>query len=193
MLTRSYFYLTQLQLCCVQWKYTNPFSCREYKVLGWYLLLSLISYKLNTTMWSSVRWSPVQPLSHVQLFATPWTTACQASLSIANFWSLLKLMSIELVMPFSHLILCHPLLILPSIFPSIRVFYNDSVPYIRWSKYWRFSFNINPSNEYSGRCAIKSIYWILGLPGGPGVEALRSQCWGFGFHPVRKLGPTCCN
>ena len=92
----------------------------------------------------------VQSLSHVRLFATPWTAARQASLSITNSWSLLKLMSIESVMPSNHLILCHPLLLLPSIFPSIRVFSNESVLCIRWPKYWSFSFSISPSKEYSG-------------------------------------------
>ena len=82
--------------------------------------------------------------------ATPWTAACQASLSITNSWSLLRLMSIESVMPSNHLILCRPLLLLPSIFPSIRVFSNKSSLHIRWPKYWSFSFNISPSNEYSG-------------------------------------------
>ena len=91
----------------------------------------------------------VQSLSRVQLFATPWTTACQASLSITNSWSLLTLMSIELVMPSNHLILCHPLLLPPSVFPSIRVFANKSALRIRWPKYWSFSFNISPSNEHS--------------------------------------------
>ena len=81
---------------------------------------------------------------------TPWTAARQASASITNSWSLLKLMSIELVMPSNHLILSFPLLLLPSIFSSIRVFSNESVPYIRWPKYWSFSFSISPSNEYSG-------------------------------------------
>ena len=85
-------------------------------------------------------------LSHVQLFATPWTTARQASLSITNSCSLLTFMSIELVMPFKHLILCHPLLLMPSIFPSIRVLSNESVRRIRWPKYWPFSFSISPSN-----------------------------------------------
>ena len=80
----------------------------------------------------------------------PWTAARQASLSITNFWSLLKLMSIRLVMPSNHLILCHPLLLLPSIFPSIRVFSNESGLCIRWPKYWSFSFNISPSNEHPG-------------------------------------------
>ena len=94
--------------------------------------------------------SSVQLLSCVQLFAIPWTATCQASLSITNSWSLLKLMSIKLVMPSIHVILCHPLLFLPSIFPSIRVFSNESVLHIRWPKYWSFSFSISPSNEYSG-------------------------------------------
>ena len=93
--------------------------------------------------------SSVQSFSCIQLFATPWTAARQASLSITNSWSLLKLMSIELVMPSNHLILCCPFL-LPLIFPSIRVFSNKSVLCIRWPKYWSFSFNINPSNEHSG-------------------------------------------
>ena len=94
--------------------------------------------------------SSIQSLSRVRLFATPWTAARQASLSITNSRSLLKLMSIESVMPSNHLILCRPLLLLPSIFPSIRVFSNESAPRIRWPKYWSFSFSISPSNEYSG-------------------------------------------
>ena len=93
------------------------------------------------------QFSSLQSLSHVQLFATLWTAACQASLSITNSRSLLKLMSIESVMPSNHLILCCPLILLPSIFPSSRVFSNESVLHIRWSKYWSFSFNISPSNE----------------------------------------------
>ena len=94
--------------------------------------------------------SSVQPLSHVWLFATPRTAACQASLSITNSRSLLNIMSIESVMPFNHLILCHPLLLLPSIFPSIRGFSNESVLHKRWPKYWSFSFNISPSIEHPG-------------------------------------------
>ena len=88
----------------------------------------------------------VQSLSHVGLFATPWVAARQASLSFTTSWSLLKLMSIESVMPSNHLILCRPLLFLPSIFPSIRIFSNELVPHIRWPKYWSFSFSISPSN-----------------------------------------------
>ena len=92
----------------------------------------------------------VQSLSRVRLFATLWTAARQASLSITNSQNLPKLMSVELVMPSNHLILCRPLLLLPSISPSIRVFSNESVLHIRWPKYWSFSFSISPSSEYSG-------------------------------------------
>ena len=100
----------------------------------------------------------VQLLSYVWLFATLWTAACQASLSITNSRSLLKLMFIELVLPSNHLILCHPLLLPPSIFPSIRVFSNESL-HIRWPKYWNFSFNISPSKEYSGLISFR-MNWL---------------------------------
>ena len=110
-------------------------------------------------MFSSVQFTLIHSLSHVRLFATTWTTACQDSLSINNSPSLLKLMSIELVMLSKHLILCRPLLLLPSIFPSIRVFSNESVLCIRWPKYWSFSFSINPSNEYSGLISFR-IDWL---------------------------------
>ena len=92
----------------------------------------------------------VQSLSCVQVFVTPWTAALQASLSITNSWSSPKLMSIESVMPSNHLILCRPLLFLPLIFPSIRIFSNESALHIRWSKDWSFSLNISPSNEHPG-------------------------------------------
>ena len=98
----------------------------------------------------SVQFSSIQSLSRVRLFGTPWTAKHQASLSITNSQSLLKLMCIKLVMPSNHLILCHPLLLLPSIFPSIRVFSSESVLRIMWPKYWSFSFTISPCNEYSG-------------------------------------------
>ena len=91
----------------------------------------------------------IQLVSRAQLFVTPWIAACQASLAFTVSQSLLKLMSIESVIPFNHFILCHPLLLLPSIFPSIRVFSNESALHIRWPKYWSFSFSISPSNEYS--------------------------------------------
>ena len=110
---------------------------------------------LTLNVWISfprLQFSSVQPLSCVQLFVTPWTAACQASLSVTNSQSLLKLTSIKLVMPSNHLLL-------PSIFPSIRVFFNESVLHIRWPKYWSFSFSINPSSEYSGLISFR-IYWF---------------------------------
>ena len=106
-----------------------------------------------------IQFSSVQLLNHVRLFAIPWTSASQASLSITNFWSLLKLMSIESVMPSKHLILRCPLLLTSSIFPSIRVFSSESVLHIRWPKFWSFSFSIHPSNEYSGLISFR-IDWL---------------------------------
>ena len=107
--------------------------------------------KCISTLWfSSIQFSSV---------AHPWTAACQAALSTTTSWNLLKLMSVELVMPFNHLILCRPLLLLPSIFPSIRVFSNESVLCIRWPKYWSFNFSISPSSEYSGLISFR-IYWL---------------------------------
>ena len=120
---------------------------------GWHFALvsmPLVSSHLESAQFSSV-------LSHVWLFVTP-STACQASLSVTNSWSLIKLMSIELVMSSNHLI-CHPLLLLPSIFPSIKVFSKESVLCIRWPKYWSFSFIIRPSNEYSGLISFR-IDWF---------------------------------
>ena len=116
--------------------------------------LYIFSYPLPSNRMQSYftffQFSSVQSLSRVRLFATPWTIACQASLSITNSWSLLKLMSIEAVMPSNHLILYHPLLLPCSIIPNIRVFSNEWVLHIRWPKYWSFSFSNSPSNEYSG-------------------------------------------
>ena len=106
-----------------------------------------------------IKFSSVQSLSHIWLFVTPGTAARQASLSITNSRSLLKLMSIKSVIPSNHLILCHPLLLLPSIFPSIRVFSIESVLRIRWPKYWSFSFSISPSNEYSELTSFR-IDWL---------------------------------
>ena len=105
--------------------------------------------------------SSVQSLSRVRLFATPWITACQASLSITNSQSSLKLMSFELVMPSSHLILCRPLLLLPPIPPRIRVFSNESAHRMRWSKYWSFSFSIIPSNEHPGLISFRMDWFDL--------------------------------
>ena len=126
----------------------SPFSSkmtRVHQTLQFVFFVNLLGYSVQFFLFSSV-----QPLSHVQLFATPWTAARQASLSITNSWSLLKLTSIESVMPSNHLILCCLLLLPPSIFPNIRVFSNESVFHIRWPKYWSFSFSISPSNDYSG-------------------------------------------
>ena len=113
---------------------------RYYSVLGWIDLWHKDSFWKNS----------VQSLSPVQLFETPWTVACQATLSITNSWSAPKPTSIESVMPSNHLILCHPLLLLPSISPSIRVFSNESALHIRWPNYWSFSFNISPTSEHPG-------------------------------------------
>ena len=123
-----------------------------------YVIVSHYAYGLNqflhiilsTFTLCFMLFSSVQLLSHVRLFATPWTAACQASVSITNSWSPPKPMSVELVIPSNHLILCRPLLLLPSIFPSIRVFSNESALRIRWPKYWSFSFKISPSNEHPG-------------------------------------------
>ena len=116
----------------------------------------------------------VQSLSHVWLFATPWTVAHQASLSITNSQSLLKLMSVESVMPSNRLIFCHLLLLLLSVFPSIRVFFNESVLHIRWPKYWSFSFSISPSSEYSGLISFR-IDWF-NLPAAQGtLKSLLQQ------------------
>ena len=126
---------------------------------------------MHTASWSEVSmsdcfWRVVQLLSHVQLFVTPWTVALQASLSFTISWSLLKLMSIESMVPSNHLILFHPLLLLPSVFPSIKVFYNVLAVGIKWPKYWSFSFSISPSNEYPGLISFR-IDWFdfIAIPG----------------------------
>ena len=121
---------------------------------------SFLIVKISNCVWISpfIHLSSVQS-SRVWLFVTPQTAALQASLSITNSWSLLKLMPITSVMSSNYLILCHPLLLLPSIFPSIRVFSNESVLPIRWPKYWNFSFSISPSNEYSGMISFR-IDWL---------------------------------
>ena len=108
----------------------------------------------------------VQSLSHVRFSATPWTAACQASLSFTISHSLLKLMFIELVMTSNYLVLCHPLLLLPSIFPRIWIFSNESALHIKWPKYWSFSFSISPSNEYSGLISFRTDWLdLLAVPG----------------------------
>ena len=120
-----------------------------------------------------VQFSSLQSLSCVRLFVTPWTAVCQPSLTITNPQIMLKLMFIELVMPSNHLILCHPLLLLPSIFPNIRVFSNESVLLIRWPKNWSFSFSISPSNEYSGLISFR-MGW-LDLLAGEGLSRVFSN------------------
>ena len=138
-----------------------------------------------------MKFSSVQSLSRVQLFVTPWTAARQASLSITNSRSLLKLMSIESVMPSSHLILCHPLLLPPSIFPSIRVFSTESVLCIRWPKYWSFSFRISLSYEYSGLISFR-MDWLdlLAVQGTlksllqPQVKSINSSSLSFLYCPA---------
>ena len=120
--------------------------------------------------------SSVQSLSHAQLFATPWITAHQASLSITNSWSSLRLMSIESVMLSSHLILCHPLLLLPPIPPSIRVFSNESTLGMRWPKYWSFSFSIIPSKEIPGLISFR-MDWLDLLAVQRTLKSLLLCCW----------------
>ena len=115
----------------------------------------------GSPMEHSVHFSSVQSLSRVRLFATPWTAARQSSLSITNSQSLLKLMSIKSVMPSNHLVLCHSIFLLTSIFPSIRVFSNESVLHNRWPKYWSFSFSISPSSEYSGLISFRMEWFDL--------------------------------
>ena len=148
------------------------------------------------------QFSSYQLLSSIRLFGTPWTAACQASLSITNSWSLPKLMSIELVLPSNHLILRHPFLLLPSIFPSIRVFYNESVLCIRWPKYWSFSFSMSPSFECSGLISF-SMDWLYLLAVQGALQSLLQhhsskasilQCSAFFVaqlsHPYMTTGTT---
>ena len=125
------------------------------------MLVSIICFHLYLRFHISVGYIEQLsvPFSCVQLFATQWIAARQASLSLTNSWSSLRLTSIESVMPYSHLILCHPLLLLPSIFPSIRVFSSKSALRIRWPKFWNFSFSINPSNEHPGLISFK-MHWL---------------------------------
>ena len=126
-----------------------------------YLGSPTIYKSLSKSIHHEIQFSSVQLFSHVRLFATPWTAASQASLSITNFRSSPKLMSIESAMPSNHLILGHPLLLLPSIFRSIRVFSNESAFHMRWPKYWSFSFNISPSNEHPGLISFRMDWFGL--------------------------------
>ena len=138
----------------------HTLSIISFLLLSFYIFITNITRKPET--WSTFldhTLSSVQLLSHVQLFVTPWNAALQTSLPISNSQSLLNFMSIKSVMPSNHLIFCHPIFLLPSIFPNIRVFSNESDLLIRWSKYWSFSFNISPSNEYSGLISFR-IDWL---------------------------------
>ena len=145
-------------------------------------------------------WS-ISQFSRVQFFVIPWTAACQASLTITNSWSLLKIMSIESVMPSNHLILCCPLLLPPAIFPSIRVFSRESVLHIRQPKYWSFSFSITPSNEYSGLISFRMDWFDLLAVQGTLKSLLHhssktSILWSSAFfivqlsHPYMTTGKT---
>ena len=137
------------------------------------MLSSYTSMGLTIRLFQNAPFILVQLLSCVQLFVTPWPAARQASLSISNYRSLSKLMSIESVMPSNHLILCRPLLLLPSIFPSISVFSNEAALHIRWPKYWSFSFNISTSNKYSGLISFRMD--LLDLPQSKGLSRVLSN------------------
>ena len=167
----SYWIIVDLQCCvsfCLYSKMSHlyPLTFRFYSHV---VVQSLSHAQLFASPWTaahqaSLSFSSVQLLSLVWCFATPWTAAHQASLSITNFWNLLKLMSIALVMPSNHLIFCRPLVLLPSIFPSIRVFSKESVLRIRWPKYW--SFSISPSNEHPGLISFRMDWFdILAIQG----------------------------
>ena len=177
----------------VDWKWVFPFSYVNN------LELTVVVY-FSSSKW--VHFSSVQSISCVRLLATPWAAARQASLSVTNSQRLCKLMSIESVMPSSHLILCHPLLLPPSIFHSIRVFTNESVLWIRWPEYWSFSFNISPSNEYSGLISFR-MDWLYLLAVQGTLESLLQhhsskastlQCSAFFMvqlsHPYMTTGKT---
>ena len=153
---------------CFPISWFTPLLAKIYLSSNSFIRMDVWEIKMFNPFWSennlglhlglTERYLAVQLLSHVWLFGTPWTAARQASLSFTISWSLLKLMSTESVMPSNHLILCHPLLFLPSIFPSIRVFSSESALHIRWPKYWSFSFSISPSNEYSGLISFRIDY-----------------------------------
>ena len=171
----------------------DPLLNYSIKILKFYL--SHFTYYLG-------HYCSVQSLSHVRLFTTPWTAARQASLSIINSWSLPKPMFIESVIPSNHLIFCHPLLLLPSIFPSIRVFSNESALCIRWPEYWSFSFNISPSKEHPGLICSRMDWLDLLAVQGILKSLLQHHCskasilWHSAFfiiqlsHPYMTTGKT---
>ena len=138
------------------WKNMIPhFVCSVLFLLCWYFPHTFIKNEVL----GQVQFSSVQSLSRARLIATPWIIACQASLSISNSWSLPKFMSVESVMPSSHLILCRPVLFLPPVPPSIRVFSNESTVHMKWPKYWSFSFSISPSSEHPGLISLR-MNWL---------------------------------
>ena len=165
-----------------QWK-ESTCQCRRCRFNPW---VGKIPWKRK---WQPTPAQSVQSLSHVRLFATPWT-ACQVSLSITNSWSLLTLMSIELVMPSNDLILCHPLLHPPPIFPSIRVFPSESVLRIRWPKYWSFSFSINSSNEHSGLTSFRMDWLDLLAVQGTLKSSPTPQCKSINSLVLSLYSPT---
>ena len=152
------------------WPKNPDQACKTYPTNSTELFTKFLSPYQSGKLLYSVQFSrkELDTAERVQHFATPWTASHQTSLSITNSWRLLKLMSIESVMPFNYLILCHPLLLPPLIFPSIMAFSNESVLHIRWPKYWSFSFSIHPSNEYSGLISFR-IDWfdLLAVQGTP--------------------------
>ena len=160
----------------------------------WLFLFSkskVINCSKVLTISTFAQFSSAQSLSHASLFATPWTAACQASLSVTNSRSLLKLTSIKSVMPSSHIILSCPLLLLPLIFPSIRVFSNESILHIRWPKYWSFNFSISHSNEYSRLVSFRMDWWdVLAIQGTlkslpiPQIESISSSVLSFLHSPT---------
>ena len=160
LVTTSLFSTSVIQFLFCTWAHLHYFFLdSKYKWYHMYLYYSIWLMSLSITVSRSIQFSSVQSLSRVRLFATPWITACQAFLSNTNSRSLPKLMSIESVMPSSHLILCCPLLLLPPIFPSIRGFCSETALRIRWPKYWSFSFNIRPSNEHPGLISFR-MEWL---------------------------------
>ena len=173
---KSYFFLEIIWQCSC---FFDPFfsSNNVFTLSSEFLFLCLkavtLIHTFILTSEVSVQFSSVQSLSHVWLFATPWITACQASLSITSSRSSVRLMSIESVMLSSHLILCCPLLLLPPIPPSIRVFSNDSTLHKRWPKYWSFSFSISPSNEHPGLISFRTDW--LDLFGVQGLSSVFSN------------------
>ena len=138
--------------------------------------MAIIKKPTNNKCWGGCHFISVQSLSRVQLFVTPWTAACPAARALTISWNLLKFMFIASVMPSNHLVLCHPLL-LPSIFPSMRVFSNESALPIRWPKYWSFSFSISPSNKYSGLISFRIDWFNLLAVQGTLKSLLQHHSW----------------